>query len=83
MNDRLVCTVCAKQKANLRPRKSKLMPGQPTMFLCGECFEAKREPRFAVILVARDREHDGLARARDYIRHHRYYGDKIRAEELV
>jgi hypothetical protein len=53
------------------------------MFLCGECFEAKREPRFAVILVARDREHDGLARAREYIRNHRYYGDKIRADELV
>lgn len=53
------------------------------MFLCNECFEAKREPRYVVILVARDRKHGGLEKVRDYIRHHRYYGDKIRAEELV
>lgn len=76
----LTCTVCRKHKANLRARKSKLMPGMPTMFLCGECFEAKREPRFAVIMVARSQ---GVAAVRDYIRGHRYYGDKIKAEELV
>lgn len=52
------------------------------MFLCNECFEGKREPRFAVIMVARDPE-QGLTVVRDYIRNHRYYGDKIRAEELV
>lgn len=52
------------------------------MFLCGECFDAKREPRFAVILVARD-PNRGLTVVRDYIRQHRYFGDKIRAEELV
>lgn len=79
----LTCTVCRRHRATLRPRKSKLMPGTPTMFLCNECFEAKREPRFAVILVARDRQNGGLEKVRDYIRHHRYYGDKIRAEELV
>ena len=79
----LQCTVCRKHKANLRPRKSRLMPGMPVMFLCGECFEAKREPRFAVILVARDKNNGGLEIVRDYIRHHRYYGDKIRAEELI
>lgn len=77
----LTCTVCRKHRANLRPRKSKLMPGMP-MFLCNECFDAKREPRFAVIMVARDPE-QGLSVVRDYIRNHRYYGEKIRAEELV
>lgn len=79
----LACTVCRKHRASLKPRKSKLMPGMPTMFLCAECFEAKREPRFAVILVARDKKNGGLEVVRDYIRNHRYYGDKIRAEELV
>jgi hypothetical protein len=53
------------------------------LFLCTECFEAKREPRFLVILVARDKKNGGLEKVRDYIRHHRYYGDKIRADELV
>lgn len=52
------------------------------MFLCTDCFEGKFEPRFAVILVARDPD-QGLSAVRDYIRHHRYFGDKIRAEELV
>jgi hypothetical protein len=55
----------------------------PVMFLCNECFEAKREPRYLVILVARDRKNNGMERARDYIRNHRYFGEKIRAEELV
>lgn len=77
----LTCTVCRRHRANLRPRKSKLMPGL-AMFLCNECFEGKREPRFAVILVARDPK-QGLSVVRDYIRQHRYYGDKIKAEELV
>lgn len=74
----LTCTVCRKHRANLRPRKSKLLSA--TLFLCNECFDEKREPRFAVILVAR---RDGVSSVRDYIRNHRYYGDKIRAEELV
>lgn len=77
----LSCTVCRRQRSSLRPRKSKLMAGM-SMFLCGECFDAKREPRFAVILVARD-PNRGLTVVRDYIRQHRYFGDKIRAEELV
>lgn len=75
----LCCTVCRKHKANLRPRKSKLMPNMP-MFLCNDCFEKKYEPRFAVILKART---DGIASVRDYIRNHKYSGDKITAEELV
>lgn len=75
----LTCTVCRRHRATLRPRRSKLLPGI-TLFLCNECFEAKREPRFAIILVARK---EGVSTVRDYIRNHRYYGDKIRAEELV
>lgn len=78
----LTCTVCHRHRATLRPRKSKLLPNM-TLFLCNECFEAKREPRFAVIMVARDPRDGGLAVVREYIRNHRYWGDKIRAEELV
>lgn len=53
------------------------------MFLCNDCFEGKFEPRFAVILVARDKKNGGLEQVRDYIRNHRYHGEKIRAEELI
>jgi hypothetical protein len=75
----LTCTVCRRHRATLRPRRSKLLT-DITLFLCNECFENKREPRFAVILVARK---NGVGHVKDYIRNHRYYGDKIRAEELV
>lgn len=51
------------------------------MFLCNECFEAKREPRFLIVLLAR--QDGGLTTVKDYIRNQRYFGDKIRAEELV
>lgn len=57
------------------------MPMMP-MFLCNDCFEGGFEPRFAIIMVARDPA-QGLPVVRDYIRKHRYSGDKIRAEELV
>lgn len=77
----MTCTVCRRHKANLRARKSKLMPNTP-MLLCNECFDAKREPRWAVIMVARDPE-QGIGAVRDYIRQHRYFGDKIVAEEIL
>lgn len=78
----LTCTVCRRHRATLRPRKSKLQPSMQ-MFLCNECFDEKREPRFLVILVARDKKNGGLEKVRDYIRNRRYYGEKITAEELV
>lgn len=78
----IACTVCRRHRYQLKPRKSKLRP-EMQMWLCNECIEAKREPRFLVILVARDKKKGGLEVVRDYIRNHRYYGDKIKAEELV
>lgn len=74
-----VCTVCRRHRATLKPRKSKLNPSM-ILLLCNECLESKREPRFLVILTARQ---DGLDTVRDYIRNQRYYGDKIKAEELL
>lgn len=73
------CTVCRRPRASLRPRKSKLKPDM-LMFLCNECFDGKREPRFLIILVARSK---GVSAVRDHIRNHKYYGDKIVAEELI
>ena len=78
----LQCTVCREHRATLRPRKSKLQPSMQ-MWLCNECFEEKREPRFLIILVARDKKNGGLEKVRDYIRNQRYHGPKITAEELV
>lgn len=81
-SDAMVCTVCRKHKHTLRPRRSKLNPSV-VLHLCNDCFEGKFEPRAFVIIVARDKRHGGLEKVRDYIRHHKYAGDKITAEELV
>lgn len=80
------CTVCKRHRLQLRPRKSKLKPNMQ-MFLCTECFDERREPRFLVILATRqafkDHDTEALNFLRDYIRNRRYYGEKISAEELV
>jgi hypothetical protein len=76
----LSCTVCRKHKQNLRPRKSKLL--DMAMFLCNDCFDKKLEPRFAVVIVARD-PLQGLPVVADHLRNHRYHGDEITADELV
>jgi len=75
----LRCTVCQKQKNQLRPRKSKLITGMQ-MFLCNDCFAGKREPRFAIIMVGRS---EGLAAVEEYLRLHRYVGEEILALDLV
>lgn len=74
------CTVCKKPKHSLRPRKSKLMPGGQSMFLCEECFVNKREPRWAIILVARS---DGPEAVADWVKNHRYVGEPILLADLV
>ncbi len=77
----LICTVCRGHRAQFKTRKSKLIPSM-TLVLCSDCIDLGREPRFAIIMVARDPE-QGLVKVRDYIKHHRYVGDKIEAKELI
>lgn len=77
--DALVCTVCQKHRYELRTRKSKLQPSMQ-LFLCTECFEGKREPRFLIILTARSK---GPAAVADYLTKRRYVGDDIPASDLV
>jgi hypothetical protein len=73
------CTSCQKTRHQLKVRKSKLLPNM-TLYLCSECFENKREPRFAIILAGRERGIDAIA---ELIRNHRYVGKDITLRELV
>lgn len=75
----LNCTVCRKQKLQLRPRKSKLVPGMQ-MFLCNDCFNGKKEPRFAVIMAGRS---GGIEAVQEYITKHRYVGEDILAIDFL
>jgi hypothetical protein len=73
------CQVCDQHRAELHARKSRLMAGM-TLTLCNDCINAKREPRFLIILVGRQ---EGPAKVADYIRTRRYCGKEITARELV
>lgn len=75
----MLCSCCGKQKADLHPKKSKLLPTM-MLYLCNDCIKAKREPRFLIILTARAK---GTAAVADYIKNRRYVGDKIAADEVV
>ena len=78
-NKDMLCTVCHGQKNALRPRKSKLLPNVQ-LFLCDTCFISKKEPRWAIVLVARANGHEAVA---DWIKHNRYVGDPIMIDELI
>jgi protein-arginine kinase activator protein McsA len=75
----MLCSSCGKQKADLHPKKSKLMTGM-TLFLCPACTKAKMEPRFLIILYGRS---NGAESVSDYIKNHRYVGADILAKELI
>ncbi len=75
----ITCTVCGSQRANLNVRKSKLLPSMK-LYLCSECEEAQKEPRFIIILVGRSRGPESVAK---YIKNRRYEGKEILASELV
>lgn len=72
------CSSCQRFKAQLRPRRSKLL--DTMLYLCTECFEKKREPRFAIILAGR---RDGVDSISEYIKNKRYVGKDITLRELV
>jgi len=85
-SDQAVCTVCRKQKNELRPRASRLL-AKSQWLLCGECIAGKKEPRFAIIMAGRmmkqQGNQEGLKIVEEYIRLGRYVGDEILAKELV
>lgn len=79
MNSAMLCTSCNKPKAELKEKKSKLLPGV-TMRLCNDCLTNKREPRGYIVLAGR--EH-GLDYITYWIKNHRYVGEPITVRELT
>lgn len=75
----MVCSSCSKQKQELHPKKSKLMPSM-TLYLCNDCVKSKMEPRFLIILYGRA---NGAESVVDYVKSHRYCGEPILAKELI
>ena len=73
------CSVCKKPKDELKARVSKLNPGT-RLFLCAHCLSNKFEPRWLIVVTART---NGPSSVRDYLKNHRYVGDKITADEII
>ena len=72
------CSSCGMDRFELTPKKSRLSGTQ--LFLCTECIEKRREPRYLIIIHGRAEGFDSVA---EYIRNRRYVGKDILAEELV
>jgi hypothetical protein len=51
------------------------------MWVCDGCYVGKKEPRWAIILVAR--QEGGIPLVKDYIKHNRYVGDPIMLENII
>lgn len=75
----MLCYSCGKQKNELTPKKSDIISGVH-LFMCQLCLDSKFEPRWVIILSARQ---NGVESIRDYIVKRRYVGRTIDAEELI
>jgi len=75
----MTCSACRKNKSELTPQKSKLSTAI-TLYLCTDCINGKREPRYLIILHGRANGFESVA---EYIRKHRYVGKEISAHEFV
>lgn len=71
--------MCQKQKAQLHPRKSRLVSNVP-LYLCNDCDQNKREPRYLIVLAGRDKGADYVA---NYVLENRYVGREITVKELL
>jgi len=75
----MICSVCKRNRDNVTPKQSDLMPSI-RLFLCNECLDAGKEPRYVIVLVARGG--DALS-VKSYIKDHRYVGEAITAKEML
>jgi hypothetical protein len=75
----MICTICRKQRHELTPKQSELMP-QMKLLLCNSCMTSRYEPRHVIIIVGRSM---GYEEVKDYIERRRYLGEEITARELL
>ena len=79
------CTSCNKPKAQLKQKKSKVLPGIP-MYLCQDCVDNKREPRGFIVLAGREaslRGDNPVEHLAFWIKNQRYMGEPITLRELT
>ena len=77
--EKIICYSCSKQKHKLEVKKSSILP--INLFMCETCIENKFEPRWVIILAARQNEDPSVVR--DFIVKRRYVGKDISGSELI
>jgi hypothetical protein len=75
----LKCSSCDKQRDQLFPRNSKLIPSA-RLYMCRTCIEGGFEPRPLIIIYGRA---NGLDSIREYLSKNLYVGDPILASDLA
>jgi len=74
----MICYSCSKQKHRLTPVRSSIM--NISLIMCDSCIESKMEPRWTIILAARQY---GSEKVRDFVVKRRYHGKDITANEII
>lgn len=73
------CSVCSESRNETVNRQSKVLPSMSFNY-CSSCDKGGFEPRFAIVLAARS---FGSGAVSDYVRNHKYIGEKILAEDIL
>ncbi len=78
MTEKILCYSCNKTKNKLSVKRSTLIP--INLLMCETCISSKFEPRWVIILAARQSSPDIV---RELIVKKRYLGKDIAASELL
>jgi hypothetical protein len=75
----MTCSVCKKPKQSLVRVTSTLLPAVQ-FFSCPKCLDGGKEPRYIIILTAREQ---GIDKVTPYIVGRKYEGEEITAAQLL
>lgn len=74
----MTCSVCKNDRNTVTPKKSALM-SSVQLILCNECLEARREPRYIIIMAGRSGKTKEI---RPFLKNKRYVGKEITAADI-
>lgn len=76
---KILCYSCNKNKYRILAYPSKVLP-EINVMLCEACHENNFEPRWAIVISARQ---NGSDHVKQYVLNKKYIGDEIVASELL
>lgn len=76
---KIICYSCRSAKSKIKAVNSNLVSGIK-LLMCSSCIDKKLEPRWAIVISARN---GGADKIKDYVLNKRYIGEDIVASELL